>query len=118
MGQPVILEAQGDSYTDYERISAYTGLPTVAGWWVHEWLWRGSPEIVGTRIPDVIAIYESPDLAQTKALLTKYNVKYVVVSYFEKSKYRNIREDKFNQIGKKIFESKNKNGAIYQVNID
>lgn len=114
-GQPVILEAQGDSYSDYERISAYTGLPTVGGWWVHEWLWRGSPEIIGVRIPDIVAIYESPDLEQTKALLRKYNVKYVVVSYFEKSKYRNIREDKFNQIGKKIFQSKNKNGAIYQV---
>ena len=52
-GQPVILEAQGDSYTDFERISAYTGLPTVAGWWVHEWLWRGSSEVVGLRIPDI-----------------------------------------------------------------
>ena len=41
-GQPVILEAQGDSYTDYARISANTGLPTVLGWTVHEWLWRGT----------------------------------------------------------------------------
>jgi uncharacterized membrane protein len=39
-GQPVIVEAQGDSYTDYARISANTGLPTVLGWTVHEWLWR------------------------------------------------------------------------------
>ncbi|MEK9169613.1 MAG: DUF2298 domain-containing protein, partial [Patescibacteria group bacterium] len=50
--QPIILEAQGDSYTDYERISAFTGLPTVAGWWVHEWLWRGSSDVVGKRIPE------------------------------------------------------------------
>ena len=56
--QPVILEAQGDSYTDYERISAFTGLPTVAGWWVHEWLWRGSSDIVGKRIPEVQKLYE------------------------------------------------------------
>ena len=57
-GQPVILEAQGDSYTDYERISAFTGLPTVAGWWVHEWLWRGSSDVVGKRIPEVQKMYE------------------------------------------------------------
>lgn len=54
--QPTILEAQGDSYTDYERISAFTGLPTVAGWWVHEWLWRGSSDVVGNRIPEVVAL--------------------------------------------------------------
>ncbi len=39
-GSHVILEACGDSYTDYNIISAYTGLPTVRGWFVHEWLWR------------------------------------------------------------------------------
>ena len=42
-GQPVVLEANGDSYSDYERVSAMTGLPTVLGWYVHEWLWRGDP---------------------------------------------------------------------------
>lgn len=43
-GQPVVLEANGDSYSDYERVSAMTGLPTVLGWYVHEWLWRGNPQ--------------------------------------------------------------------------
>lgn len=114
-GQPNILESQGDSYTDHERISAYTGLPTVAGWWVHEWLWRGTAEIIGDRIPDVVALYESQDIEQTKALLEKYNVKYVIVGSQEKEKYTNLNEDKFNVIGKKIFESSDKNGAIYQI---
>ena len=39
-GSPVVLEANGDSYSEYERVSAMTGLPTVMGWYVHEWLWR------------------------------------------------------------------------------
>ena len=30
-GQPVVLEANGDSYSDYERVSAMTGPPTVLG---------------------------------------------------------------------------------------
>lgn len=41
-GSPVVLEANGDSYTGYERVSASTGLPTVLGWYVHEWLWRNN----------------------------------------------------------------------------
>lgn len=57
-GQPVILEAQGDSYTDYARISANTGLPTVLGWTVHEWLWRGTYDIPAPRINDVQKLYE------------------------------------------------------------
>lgn len=115
VGQPVILEAQGDSYTDYERISAYTGLPTVAGWWVHEWLWRGSPDVVGKRIPDIINIYESDDEKLTLDLLKKYRVKYIVISTLERTKYQKINESKFDRIAKKIFSSSNKRGAIYKV---
>jgi len=117
-GQPVTLEAHGDSYTDYARVSAYTGLPTIAGWWVHEWLWRGSPRVVGERIPDITNIYESSDLKATKMLLEKYNVTYVVISHFEKERFKSLNKEKFEQIGTKIFESKNKNGAIYQVKLD
>ncbi len=113
--QPVILEAQGDSYTDYERISAYTGLPTVAGWWVHEWLWRGSSDIVGKRIPDIIALYESDDLNLTKRLLQKYEIKYVIISKMEREKYKKINEGKFEKIGTKIFSSSNGFGALYQI---
>jgi len=114
--QPIILEAQGDSYTDYERISAYTGLPTVAGWWVHEWLWRGSADVVGKRIPDIVSLYESKDLEETKRLIKKYQIKYVIISKMEKQKYKNLDENKFSQLGKKIFESSNNLGALYQLN--
>ena len=113
--QPVILEAQGDSYTDFERISAYTGLPTVAGWWVHEWLWRGSPNVVGNRIPDIVNMYESKDIKLTQNLLRKYKVKYVIISKMEKQKYPNLYENKFMYIGKRIFLSDNGFGALYQV---
>lgn len=115
-GQLVILEAQGDSYTDFERISSYTGLPTVAGWWVHEWLWRGSSDIVGKRVPDIAAIFESDDLAKTKLLLKKYRVSYVVISKMEREKYPQLKEKKFSKIGKLIFKSSNGFGALYQVN--
>ena len=114
-GQPTILEAQGDSYTDYERISAFTGLPTVAGWWVHEWLWRGSSDVVGKRIPEVVTLYESTDLNKTKDLINKYKIKYVIVSRLEREKYPGLNEDKFNTISKLVFKSSNGLGALYQI---
>ncbi len=115
-GQSVILEAQGDSYTDYERISAFTGLPTVAGWWVHEWLWRGSSDIVGKRIPEVVTLYESKNIYETKSLIEKYQIKYVVISRLERQKYPNLFEEKWSKIGKLIFRSSNGFGALYKVN--
>jgi len=115
-GQPVILEAQGDSYTDYERISAFTGLPTVAGWWVHEWLWRGSSDIVGNRIPEVVSLYESKDIEETKMLINKYQIKYVVIARLERQKYPNLNEEKWDKIGRLIFKSSDGFGALYQVN--
>lgn len=115
-GQPVILEAQGDSYTDYERISAFTGLPTVAGWWVHEWLWRGSSDVVGKRIPEIVSLYESSDINKTKSLINKYQIKYVIISRLERQKYPNLNEKKWLKIGKLIFKSSNGFGALYQVN--
>ncbi|PIZ62188.1 hypothetical protein COY16_05065 [Candidatus Roizmanbacteria bacterium CG_4_10_14_0_2_um_filter_39_13] len=115
IGQPIILEAQGDSYTDYNRVSAFTGNPTVAGWWVHQWLWRGSSDVVGVRIPDIEALYQSEDILLTQQLIDKYNIEYVVVSGLEREKYEGLKEEKFAQIGYKIFESSNGFGALYKV---
>jgi YYY domain-containing protein len=113
-GQPVILEAQGDSYTDYARISANTGLPTVLGWTVHEWLWRGSYDVPAPRITDVQTMYNSTDVLYTKALLGKYNVQYVYVGTLEYQKYPHLDQQKFGQLGHIVY----KHGAttIYKLN--
>lgn len=114
-GQPVLLEAQGDSYTDFNHVSAYTGLPTVAGWWVHEWLWRGTPDAVGKRIPDIVEMYESSDIDKTVLLLKKYDVAYVLISTLERQKYKELQDAKFEKIGRKIFTSSDGFGALYQI---
>ena len=106
-GQPIILEAQGDSYTDYGRISANTGLPTVLGWVVHEWLWRGSYDIPSPRIAEVQKMYESEDLNETKKILQKYNVSFVFIGDLERKKYLNINEEKFNLFGKIVYQKNN-----------
>jgi YYY domain-containing protein len=103
--QPVIVEANGESYTDYARVSANTGLPTIVGWPVHEWLWRGSYDEAGKRIPEVATIYESQDLVETKNILKKYNAEYIFVGTLEREKYKNINEEKLNKLGKVVYES-------------
>ena len=52
-----MLEANGDSYSGYERVSASTGLPTVLGWYVHEWLWRNDVPDLNQKSADIQTIY-------------------------------------------------------------
>jgi len=104
-GQPIILEAVGESYTDFARVSANTGLPTILGWRVHEWLWRGSFDEAGKRTEEVKEIYESGDFAKTKTLLKKYQVKFVFIGALENQTYPQLKEDKFGKIGKTVFSS-------------
>ena len=117
-GQPTILEAQGDSYTDYNVVSAFTGLPTVAGWWVHQWLWRGDSQVVGRLIPEIEALYESNDFTLTRQLLQKYRIKYVIIGRNERGKYSTLQESKFEALGKAIFRSKSGSGIIFEIPLD
>jgi YYY domain-containing protein len=75
----VILEAPGKSYNYEGRISAFTGLPAVLGWALHESQWRGNYVEQGKREPDIETIYTTPDLQQTLNLLDKWEVDYVIL---------------------------------------
>lgn len=113
-GQPVILEAQGDSYTDFARVSSNTGLPTVIGWPVHEWLWRGTYTEAGRRGQEVAELYETADINSARTLISKYHISYVFVGILERQKYRNLNEDKFSKLGKVVF--KEGPTVIYKLN--
>jgi uncharacterized membrane protein len=113
-GQPVIVEAVGESYTEFARISANTGLPTILGWRVHEWLWRGSFDEPGKRTEEVRQIYESTSLPDTINLLNKYQVKYVIIGALEKKQYPQINISKFSQLGNIVFSDKGT--TIYEIN--
>lgn len=111
-GLPVILEAQGDSYTDYGRVSVNTGLPTLLGWTVHEWLWRGSYDIPSPRIEEIQRLYESTNLTEFKDLVHKYDIEYIFVGSLEREKY-SVNETIINQLGSVVFQ---KNGTrIYRL---
>ena len=96
-GRPVCLEAPGDSYSTRERVSVATGLPTVAGWYVHEWLWRGDPDAVSERNKDIEAIYTSGDEKLVKSLIEKYNITYIYIGTQERQAYYNSITDVFLQ---------------------
>lgn len=112
-GLPVIVEADGDSYTDYERFSTFTGYPTIIGWAVHEWLWRGSYDVVSPRREEVQRIYESEDLEETKKILAKYTVRYIIVGTLEREKFSALAEWKFAELGDAVF-SRGKT-VIYEI---
>jgi YYY domain-containing protein len=105
--QPVTLEANGDSYTDYERISSNTGLPTIMGWPTHQWFWRGGKYASESdeRTKDVATVYESADLAATQTVLQKYQVKYIILGKMERDKFPALNESKLLSLGSVVFES-------------
>ncbi len=98
-GQPVVLEAPGDSYTGYERVSVATGLPTVLGWYVHEWLWRNDVAALNERRADIETIYTSDDAAEVKRLIEKYNIEYIYIGTLEREKYPELNDRLLQTLG-------------------
>lgn len=101
-----IIEAQGDSYTDFNVVSSYTGLPTVGGWYVHEWLWRGKPEVLSARVPDIEAIYKSQDTRIISQVIQKYNIAFIIYGPNERQKYGETNKELLTTLGEKIFTTR------------
>ena len=95
----VVLEAPGDSYSGYGRVSAATGLPTVLGWYVHEWLWRGDTADLNARAADIEAIYTSQDAAEVRALIEKYHISYIYIGALERQKYPLLNDKLLQSLG-------------------
>ena len=114
-GNPVVLEANGDSYSDYERVSAMTGLPTILGWYVHEWLWRGGIEDLNLRGAEVETIYTSNDQAVIENLLRTYQVEYIFVGGMEREKYPQLNEEMIQKQGEIVYRDAVSNTYIVKV---
>jgi len=101
-----IVEAVGDSYTTFNQVSMATGLPTIEGWVVHEWLWRGGYDAPAARQAEVETIYTSENPEEVKSILEKYQIKYIFVGAKEYEKYPGLDPKRFNLVGASIvFES-------------
>ncbi len=108
-----IVEAVGDSWSPYGRVSSSTGLPTVLGWPWHEHQWRGSREPFEGREEDVRAIYSTTDASEAARLLEVYDVQFVVLGPRERASYGAGGLPKFSSIGEVVFESQDV--TIYRV---
>ena len=102
---PVIVEADGESYTDYNQISAFAGVPTIIGWGVHEWLWRGTYDNVAPRRDEVKQVYESADPVVIQSILQKYGVRYIIIGVNERKKYTTIDEEKYASFSRVVFQA-------------
>ena len=84
-----IVEAVGDGYSDFGRVSAATGRATVLGWEGHQQQWRGDDRknVLAGRRHDVTTIYQGEDGAEVLRLLRLYDVRWLVVSRRERETY-------------------------------
>ena len=107
-GRPVMLEANGDSYTYANRISVLTGLPTILGWHTHEWLWKDNYDWVEARVADVKTIYTSFDTDRIQELLAEYNISYIYIGDEERKKYSaegGVNVDILKSFGEVVFQN-------------
>ncbi|MBU0704644.1 MAG: hypothetical protein KKC18_12355, partial [Chloroflexi bacterium] len=89
-GSPVILEGLG--YREYlwaNRVSIYTGLPTVVGWRWHQVQQRAvlPAQMVDWRQDDVRECYDTADVSRALGILSLYGVRYVYVGEYERAYY-------------------------------
>lgn len=104
-GQPIILQADGNAYTNDTLITSFTGLPTVVGWRDHEFGWRGDWEIIANRMGDIQKIYQGTSKNEVEMLIKKYNISYVILSKKEKEKYGTEAGITVKDIGKTIYKA-------------
>ena len=102
--QPVVLEAYGDSYSEDCRVSAMTGLPTVEGWYVHEWLWRSDPGDLNLKRLDIDELYTTEDVERAADLAKKHNISFVFVGSRERARYPELNEDTVKSLGTVVYE--------------
>src|SRR5262249_56676467 len=86
-GRPVIVEAVGDDYSEYGRVSTFAGLPTPLGWQGHELQWRGGLPEFGRRREAVDLVYRGTDPSTLLPMLQGMQAQYVYVGALEVQKY-------------------------------
>ncbi len=102
----------GGSYTTYNSISTFSGMPTVLGWVGHEAQWRGGYEEIGSRQADVKELYSTSKWERAQSIIDMYNIRYIVVGTTELGTYQ-VDQGKFDEHLEKVFDSQTVD--IYEV---
>jgi YYY domain-containing protein len=107
VGTPILLEASNDDASvrpARSRLSAWTGLPTLVGWYWHETQWRGTDRVQRQRLPDITTIYATTDEDLARALLRQYGVVYILVGDRERKQYPAAGLAKFDRMFPVVFQ--------------
>ena len=94
-GSPVMLELAWTESDRWDRVSSFTGLPTILGSNLYELYWGRSREELVERERDVATIYNTLDNSEAMGVLKKYNVRYIYIGAQEKKEYLSDGLQKF-----------------------
>ncbi|MBN1399515.1 MAG: hypothetical protein JXA74_01685, partial [Anaerolineae bacterium] len=88
-GSPVIAEANTPLYRWGNRVSIYTGLPTIIGWDWHQKQQRAAVNgiVVDWRLQDLRDLYNTHDQQVALDILQRYRVGYIYVGELEQAYY-------------------------------
>jgi YYY domain-containing protein len=89
----VVAEAAGPYYSHFTRITMHTGQPTVVGWDWHLKQRGQSPTEIAARFADLETLYAGNDRRARRAVLDRYNVRWVVVARVEREAYNLTGQD-------------------------
>jgi YYY domain-containing protein len=89
-----LAEAVGGQYSAYARYATTSGQPGVLGWPGHEGQWRGDSVDFWPRRDDIERLYSGGNWQDAKAILDRYEVRYLVVGALERNAYP-VNEAKF-----------------------
>lgn len=118
----VVAEAaSNDAYSNFGRMAAYSGQPSILGWWWHEYQWRGTLSQMASpltnlacraaftisglprsRADDLSCLYESNNWDTASEIISQYNIRYVVIGTLERREYH-IDESMFQQHLSQVF---------------
>jgi len=96
-GIPVILEAHGDSYQEFTRVSMNTGLPTVLGWSYHVFQRAHPMPEIDRRKADIRSAFTSDNKDTVAAILERYHVALVFVGGLERRTYAGGNLERFKE---------------------
>jgi uncharacterized membrane protein len=86
--EDVLVEAAGDDYdSSHNRLSAWTGVPTILGWVGHEAQWQGTDDELLRRLPILERIYTNADQGEVLTALRQVHATYLFVGAHEREKH-------------------------------
>ena len=96
----VVAEASQLTYnSNYGRVGAFYGLPTVINWENHQRQWRGDtyPIVAASRRPDIDRLYSDLRWDIAAPVLEQYSIDYIMYGPTERDQYGASGEDKFEE---------------------